>query len=155
MVPPLFTNKISDSVATEMFKVSKGLCPEIMKGIFQFGNKIPYNLRQRSQFNILPTRTVFSNTESTKFLAPKIWELIPGEMKVLESLWEFKRAIKKWKPTSSPSRRCKQYFHRMVFFNKVFCFINNIISSTTVFFVDLLTYGICSGLYIFKLTLGC
>ena len=39
-------------LATEMFKVSKGLCPEIMKGLFQFRNEIPYNLRQRSQFHI-------------------------------------------------------------------------------------------------------
>ena len=41
-------------LATEMFMVSKGLCPEIVKGLFQFGNKIPYNLRQRSQFHIPP-----------------------------------------------------------------------------------------------------
>ena len=27
-------------LATEMFKVSKGLCPEIVKGLFQFGNEI-------------------------------------------------------------------------------------------------------------------
>ena len=31
-------------LTTEMFKVSKGLCPEIVKGLFQFRNKIPYNL---------------------------------------------------------------------------------------------------------------
>ena len=83
-----------------MFKVSKGLFPEIIKGSFQLRNEIPYNLRQKSQFHIPPARTVFSGTESIKFLGPKIWELIPGEMKERESLWEFKRAIKQWKPTS-------------------------------------------------------
>ena len=83
-----------------MFKVSKGLCPEIVKGLFQFRNDIPYNLRQRSQFHIPPVRTVFSGTESIKYLGLKIWELIPDEMKELESLWEFKRVIKLWKPTS-------------------------------------------------------
>ena len=57
-------------LATEMFKVSKGLCPEIMEGLFQFRNKITYNLRQRSQFHIPPARTVFSGTESN-FLALK------------------------------------------------------------------------------------
>lgn len=31
-------------------------------------------------------RTVFSDTESTKFLRYKIWEIIPGEMKELDSL---------------------------------------------------------------------
>ena len=98
-----------------MFKVSKGLCPEIVKGLFQFRNEIPYNLRQRSQFHIPPVRTVFNGTESIKFLGPKIWELIPDEMKELESLWQSKRAIKQWKSTPCPCRLCKQYFYRIGF----------------------------------------
>ena len=98
-----------------MFKVSKCLCPEIVKGLFQFRNEIPYNLRQRSQFHIPPVRTVFSGTESFKFFGPKIWELIPDEMKELESLWEFKRTIKLWKSTSYLCRLCKQYFYRIGF----------------------------------------
>ena len=102
-------------LATEMFKVSKGLCLGIVKGLFQFRNEIHYNLRQRSQFHIPPVRTVFSGTESIKFLGPKIWELIPDEMKRLEGLWEFKRAIKLGKPTSCPCRLCKQYFYRIGF----------------------------------------
>ena len=102
-------------LAIEMFKVSKGLCPEIVKGLFQFRYDIPYNLRQRSQFHIPPVRTVFSGTESIKYLGPKIWELIPDEMKELESLWEFKKAIKLWKPTSCPCRLCKQYFYGIGF----------------------------------------
>ena len=50
--------------AIEMFKVSKFLCPEIVKGLFQFRNGIPYNLRQRPQFLIPPLRTVFNDKES-------------------------------------------------------------------------------------------
>ena len=98
-----------------MFKVSKGLCPETVKGLFQFRNKIPHNLRQRSQFHIPPVRTVFSGTESITFLGPKIWELIPDEMKELESLWEIKIAMKLWKATSCPCRLCKQYFYGIGF----------------------------------------
>ena len=64
-----------------MFEVSKGICPEIVKGLFQFRNEIPYNLRQRSDFRIPPVRAVFSGAESIKFLGPKIWELITDEMK--------------------------------------------------------------------------
>ena len=66
-----------------MLKVSKGLCPEIMKGLLQFRHKIPYNLRQRSQFHIHPEQTVLSGTESIKLLVPKIWELMPGEFRSL------------------------------------------------------------------------
>ena len=46
-------------LAIEMFNVSKGLCPEIVKGLFQFRYDIPYNLRQGSHFHIPPVRTVF------------------------------------------------------------------------------------------------
>ena len=102
-------------LATETFKVSKGLCPEIVKGQFQFRNEIPYNLRQSSQFHIVPVRRAFSGIESIKFLGTKIWELIPDEMKQLESLCKFKRVIKLWKPTSCPCRLCKQYFYRIGF----------------------------------------
>ena len=35
-------------LAIELFKVSKGLCPEIKKRLFQFRNHIPNNLKQRS-----------------------------------------------------------------------------------------------------------
>ena len=98
-----------------MFKGSKGLCLEIVKGLFQFRNEIPYNLRQRSQCHIPPVRTVFNGTGSIKFLGPKIWELTPDKMKELESLWQFKRAIKNWKSTSCPCRLYKQYFYRIGF----------------------------------------
>ena len=98
-----------------MFKVSKGLCPEIVKGLFQFRYEIPYNLRQGSQFHILPVRIVFSGTENIKYLGPKIWEFIPNEIKELESIWEFKRPIKLWKPTSCPCRLCRQYFYGIGF----------------------------------------
>ena len=102
-------------LAIEMFKVSKGLCPEIVKGLFQFRNDIPYNLRHRSKFHIPPLRTAFSGTESIKYLGPKIWELIPDEMKEIESLCEFKGEIKMLKARSCPCRLCKQYFYEIGF----------------------------------------
>ena len=69
-----------------MFKVSRGLSPEIVNELFQFRKQIPYELRQRSQFQIPWVYSVFSGTESLKFLRPKVWALVPDEMKQLESL---------------------------------------------------------------------
>ena len=83
-----------------MVKVSKGLCPEAMKGFFQFRNKISQNLRQRCQFHIPLVGTVCIGTEGIKLFGPKILELAPNEMKELENVWEFKRQIKLWKPSS-------------------------------------------------------
>ena len=73
-------------LVVEMFKVSRGLSPEIVNELFQFREQIPYQLRQRPQFQIPLVHSVFSGTESLKFLGPKIWALVPNEMKQLESL---------------------------------------------------------------------
>ena len=70
-----------------------------MKEIFQFREAVPYQLRAQTGFQIQSIRSVFSGIESIKFLGPKTWEILPHEIKQLESLREFKKAIKQWKPT--------------------------------------------------------
>ena len=64
-------------LTVKIFKVSRGLSPEIVNQL------------------------VFSGTEN---LGPKIWVLVSNEMKQLESLGKFRHAIKQWKPTSCPCR---------------------------------------------------
>ena len=39
-------------LAVEMFKVSRGLNPQIVNELFQFREQIPYELRQTPQFQI-------------------------------------------------------------------------------------------------------
>ena len=82
-----------------MFKVSRGLSPEIIPEIFQFREKITYELRQRPQFHIPSVHLVLSGTESFKFLELKIWTIDTGEMKQNEmkhlmSLGKFRKEIK-------------------------------------------------------------
>ena len=64
--------KIDKKLVVEMFKVSRGLSPEIANELFQFREQILYELRQRSQFQIPWVQSVFSGTESIKFLGPKV-----------------------------------------------------------------------------------
>ena len=64
-------------------KVSRGFSPEIVNELSQFEEQIPYELRQRPQFQIPWIHSVFSATESLKFLGPKISALVPNEMKQL------------------------------------------------------------------------
>ena len=71
----------SQKLAVEMFKVSRGLSPELFNKLSQFREQIPYELRQRPQFHTPWVHSVFSGTESLKFLGPKIWALVPNEMK--------------------------------------------------------------------------
>ena len=86
-------------------KVSKGLCPEIMKGLFHFRKK--NTLQSKTKLPISRVQAVFSGTESIKLLDPKIGELMPGKMEEIESLWKFKSATKQWKPKSYPCRLCR------------------------------------------------
>ena len=81
-------------LVVEMFKISSGFSPSILNELFQFREQIPYELRQRPQIQIPWVHSVFSGTESLKFLGPKIWTLVPNEMKRLESLGKFRNAIK-------------------------------------------------------------
>ena len=98
-----------------MFKVSRGLIPEIVDELFQFREQISYELRQRPQFQIPWVHSVFSGTKNLKFLGPKIWALVPHEIRQLDILGKFRNAIKQWKLTSCPCRRRKRCIHKIGF----------------------------------------
>ena len=72
-----------------MFKGSRVLSPELVNEFFQFRNQISYKLRQRPHFRIPWAHLVFSGTEILKFPGPKVWPLVPDEMKQLESPEKF------------------------------------------------------------------
>ncbi len=48
--------------------------------------------------NIFKTFNVSWGTESLSHLGPKIWNIIPLELKKLRSLAKFKKSIRLWKP---------------------------------------------------------
>ena len=56
-----------------------------MADIFHFVEK-PYNLRNNSITQRQAKRTVYFGNESISSLAPKLWELIPSEIKNVKSL---------------------------------------------------------------------
>ena len=103
----------------EMFKVLNSENPQIVNEIFRIRDETSYELRQISCFHVPSVNTVFSGTESIRFLDPKIWELILNDIKCLENLMGFKTTIKKWKPTSCPCRVCKTYLHGVGFLSQV------------------------------------
>ena len=94
-------------LATEMFKVRNGLAPEITNSVFQINPSV-YNLRN-SEFKTENVKTVHYGTESLSFLGPRIWKLVPLEIKKSTSLQIFKNKIKTWAPENCPCRLCKTY----------------------------------------------
>ena len=102
-------------LAIELYKVLNGLSPDLMKDVFPLNDDSGYSTRNKRTFKSRRVKTVRYGTDSLAYLAPKIWELVPNEMKNLESLTAFKTAIKKWKTTNCPCRLCKNYILQVGF----------------------------------------
>ena len=101
-------------LATEIYKVRNDLGSETMKDIFHFVQK-RYNLRNDSTLQRRRNRTVYFGTESISSLAPKIWEIVPCEIKNAKSLDIFKKRIKLWTTDKCPCRLCKRYIGNVGF----------------------------------------
>ena len=95
-------------LATEIYKTKNDLGPKIMKDTLHFIQK-PYNLRNDPELQRRRNRTVYFGTESISSLAPKIWELIPSDIRSANSLEIFKEKIKFWATDKCPCRLCKTY----------------------------------------------
>ena len=91
-----------------MFKSQKGLSPIIMQQVFP-KRVIKYNLRSQTDYNSSGTGTVHKGTESLRSLGPKVWNLIPQDIKESESLDIFYSNIKKLTPSNRPCKLCKIY----------------------------------------------
>ena len=105
-------------LATELYKVKMGLAPQLVKEIFPLSTQA-YNLRSTYEFKLENVKTVHYGTESLSFLGPKIWELVPLEIKSSQSLEDFKQKIKSWIPENCPCRLCKTYIPGLVYANVV------------------------------------
>ena len=51
------------------------------------------------------------------YLDPKVWELVPENLKRINSLTNFEKQIKKWNPENCPCRLCKTYIQHVGFIN--------------------------------------
>ena len=73
-----------------------------MSEIFTLKNT-GYNLRGGNKLDFNNIKSVNNGTETISYLAPKIWEQVPDEIKNSSSLNIFKCKIKTWIPNSCPN----------------------------------------------------
>ena len=102
------------TLVTEIFKISNNLSPNIVKEIFQ-ERFVPNNLRRNNSFASRQVNSVYHGTESLSFLGPKIWDLVPLEIKESENVNIFTSRIKKWTPSYCPCRLCCTYLQHIGF----------------------------------------
>ena len=100
-------------LAIEMYKVKNDLAPLIVQDLFQVRETRHYNLRSQSYFTQPRIKSVNHGSESLSSLGPKIWELVPLEMREINSLLKFKEKIKKWEPKNCPCRLCKKFIQHV------------------------------------------
>ena len=100
------------TLAIELYKVFYGLSPKIMNFIFpkNTGKRFP----GQNDFKTFNVKKVGHGTESLGHLGPKIWSLVPQDMKKF-SLSKFTTKIRKWKPEKCPCRICKVYVPQLGF----------------------------------------
>ena len=109
-------------LATEMYKINNNYSPVMMKSIFPESTN-PYNLRSNNPFQSDNVHSVLNGTETLSYRGPKTWLMVPEDIRQTNSLIEFKKRIKLWKPEGCTCRLCKVYINN-VCINKVY--INNV-----------------------------
>ena len=111
----LMRNCLLKMAQSEFYKIKNGLSPELFTETFARELDSQYNLRRCNDFRIPSIRTVYHGSESISFLGPKIWNILPDEIKQQTSLNSFKKSVKKWKPQDCPCRLCKVYVNGVGF----------------------------------------
>ena len=74
-----------------------------------------YNLRNQPEITLRPKKAVHYRLNSWAYLAPRIWELLPNNLKRLEPVEAFKSKIKSWIIENCPCRICKPYIYQVGF----------------------------------------
>ena len=101
-------------LAIEMFKVLKGLSSQIMNEIFSLRN-IDYNIRSQTDFSSSAVHSVSYGHNSLRYFGPKIWNIIPNDIKKANNLLDFKSKIKSWVPKNCPCTICRDYVFNVGF----------------------------------------
>ena len=80
-----------------MNKVKNRSSSENMNEIFKLRENSHCNIRQVFLFIAPNGNNVFDGIEFFSYIGPKIWVLIPSEIRQISPLPVFKKKIKKWK----------------------------------------------------------
>ena len=77
-----------------MYKIFNNVSPAILKNIFA-ASATTYNIRNLVSSKMRRVHLVYNSTETLSQSGPKIWNLVPHEIKLFVSLGDFKSKITK------------------------------------------------------------
>ena len=81
-------------LATEVYKVKNCLSPDIMKEVFIVQENENHNLRSGTHVTNRNIRTAHFETGTITNLGPKIWKLVPDEIKMLHHYYSSNLGLK-------------------------------------------------------------
>ena len=110
------------ALAIMMHSVVSNIAPTIVSELFSHSN-VNCNLRSGSQYHQPSANTVWNGQETISYLGPKIWNMVPEEMKQKSSLFAFKREIKQWVPDNPLPLLFFFLFFFLPFFLSFFLFV--------------------------------
>ena len=105
-IPLQFTIETFRNLLLKCIELS--IAPKIICELFNEAN-VPYNLRQDVSFRSYNVKTVLYGTETLSYLGPKIWNLVPSNIRDCATEPIFRQKIKKWKPDRCPCRLGKVF----------------------------------------------
>ena len=101
-------------MAIDIYKALNNLSSTLMSELFRVKEK-KYNLRNKDALVSNIPRSTNYGINTISHLAPKIWEIIPDEIKSSKTLNIFKKSIKTWIPDNCPCNICRVYVHNVGF----------------------------------------
>ena len=97
----------------ELYKTRNNISSHIMNELFEQRNII-YNPRSQTDFTTGPISTVNNGLKS---LRPRIWNIIPPNIRNSGNVETFTRKITCWTPKKCRYRLCLNYIHHVWFVN--------------------------------------
>ena len=88
-------------LALLMYQVKHKLCSKPIQEIFK--------INENGNWRIPKVRTEHNGKETLRYRGPTTWNLLPSNLKSIESLEMFKKEIVKWKPVGCSCKLCKLY----------------------------------------------
>ena len=103
--------------AAELFKIKNGLSIDIMAQLICKRNSVGYTLRSQTDFSLPQVKAVNYDLKALRYFGPKIWNILPNDIKNSRTLRESSKKVKSWIPWNCPSRICENYIYQVGFTN--------------------------------------
>ena len=101
----IFTIEIFDCFQLNYIRLSITYQTKLSE-LFNLRN-INYAFRSQTDFELGSIYTSAYGLRSLKYFAPKIWNIVPIDIRNSDSLSEFTTKVKSWKPVTCPCNLCR------------------------------------------------